>query len=180
MNETGVNPFRLLKDYERRSLAHAVGLPEQVELQDVWSGIGFRLGDVRLLVEMGEIREIIEMPSVTDVPGASHWMLGVANVRGTLAAIVDLRGFIEGEETPLTPRCRVLLVYQEGSYLGLLVDEVIGMRRFRDDEEAGDSALSDKDVGAFVAREYIQDEQRWGVLDLNALLRHPEFMQAAA
>lgn len=171
--------FQLLKDYERRSLAHAVGLPEQVEVQDVWSGIGFRLGEDHLVVAMGEIREIIEFPSLTAVPGASNWLLGVANVRGTLAAIVDLRGFLEGNETPVTPRSRVLLVMQEGSFLGLLVDEVIGMRRFRE-EEVAESSMGDDAVGLFLSREYVQDGQRWGVFDLETLLTQPDFMQAAA
>lgn len=177
---SSIKAFQLLKDYERRSLAHAVGLPEQVEVQDVWSGIGFRLGEDRLVVAMDEIREIIEFPSLTAVPGASNWLLGVANVRGTLAAIVDLRGFLEGNETPLTPRSRLLLVMQEGSFLGLLVDEVIGMRRFRQEETADETVMGDRPVGPFLAREYLQDELRWGVFDLEALLRQPEFMQAAA
>lgn len=177
---TDVNPFQLLKDFERRSLAHAVGLPEQVEVQDVWSGIGFRLDNDRLVVAMGSIREIIEFPPLTRIPGSSSWLLGVANVRGTLAAIVDLRGFLEGTESSITPRSRVLLVAQEGSFLGLLVDEVIGMRRFRDEERATEAALADKDVGAFVAREYVQEGQRWGVFDLEGLIRSPDFIQAAA
>lgn len=175
-----VNPFQVLKDYERRSLAHAVGLPEQAEIQGVWTGIGFRLGEFRLAAAISDIREILPVPPLTRVPGASGWLLGVANIRGLLAAVIDLRGFLDGQETPLTPRCRLLLVHQEGGAVGLLVDEVMGMRRFGDDEAAVEWELADTFAEPFIEAEYEHDGEHWGVFDLGALLRLPEFAQAAA
>ncbi len=44
------NPlFDLLRDIETRSRRNALGLPQQVDTRKTWSGIGFRIGDVRLL-----------------------------------------------------------------------------------------------------------------------------------
>ena len=39
-----VSPFEALATFERRSLAHAAGLPEQIEAPGLWRGIGFRIG----------------------------------------------------------------------------------------------------------------------------------------
>lgn len=174
------HPFQVLKEYERLSLAHAVGLPEQVVVTGQWSGIGFRLAGLNLAVPISDIREILPFPPLTRVPGAAEWLLGIANVRGTLAAVIDLRGFLEGEETKITPQSRLLLVNQLGGVVGLLVDEVVGMRRFMEDEEAEEAELVSSMVAGFIAREYEQDGVRWGVFDLDELLQRPDFMQAAA
>lgn len=174
------HPFQVLKEYERLSLAHAVGLPEQVEVPGQWTGIGFRLAGLNLASPISDIREILPFPPLTEVPGSAEWLLGIANVRGTLAAVIDLRGFLEGEETRITPRSRLLLVNQGGGVVGLLVDEVVGLRRFMDDEEAEEAQLVSSMVAGFIAREYEQDGVRWGVFDLDELLQRPDFMQAAA
>ena len=36
------SPFDVLVDYERRSLAHVVGLPEQLDAPGLWRGVGYR------------------------------------------------------------------------------------------------------------------------------------------
>ena len=42
-----LSPFDALADYERRSLAHAAGVPEQIEAPGLWRGIGFRVRHAR-------------------------------------------------------------------------------------------------------------------------------------
>jgi len=117
-------PFEALADYERRSLAHVAGLPEQIDAPGLWRGIGFRIGARYLVSSIGEVNEILTMPLLTVVPGTQAWMLGVANVRGNLVALVDLRNFIEGQRTVLTDSTRVLVVRQHGGSVALLLDEV--------------------------------------------------------
>ena len=39
-----VDAFETLAEYERRSLAHVAGLPEQLQAAGLWRGIGFRIG----------------------------------------------------------------------------------------------------------------------------------------
>lgn len=90
------NPlFEILRDIEARSRQKALGLPSQVEVRLSWSGIGFRIGDVRLVAEFGEVSEILPYPPMTRVPSAQPWVMGLANIRGTLMPILDLGNFIE-------------------------------------------------------------------------------------
>jgi hypothetical protein len=86
--------FDTLLDYESRSLAHVAGRPESIEAAGHWRGVGFRLGQRRLVSSFDEVMEILPLPAVTAVPGAQPWMLGVANVRGTLLPVVDLKQFL--------------------------------------------------------------------------------------
>jgi hypothetical protein len=66
------------------------------------------------------------------VPGAQPWMLGVANVRGTLLPVVDLKQFLEGERTVLHEGQRVLVVRQPGGDVAVTIDELYGQRSFVD------------------------------------------------
>ncbi|MDO5506697.1 MAG: chemotaxis protein CheW, partial [Pseudoxanthomonas suwonensis] len=89
--------FAVLADYERRSLAHVAGLPEQLEAPGLWRGVGFRVGGARLASRFEEVIEILPLPVLTHVPGGQSWLLGVANIRGNLMPVVDLRQFLQGE-----------------------------------------------------------------------------------
>src|SRR3954453_15318069 len=45
---SALTPFEILDDYERRSLDHVLGLPEQLDAPGLWRGVGFRIGGKRL------------------------------------------------------------------------------------------------------------------------------------
>lgn len=180
-----MSPFEVLADYERRSLAHVAGLPEQLDAPGLWRGVGYRIGSRRLASEFGEVREILSMPPVTAVPGSQPWMLGVANVRGTLLPIVDLKQFLEGERTVVHETQRVLLVRQPGGDVAVLIDELYGQRSFNEEQQlegpqVAEARLAEGRYAHFVDRAYRLGDQSWGVFSLDRLARTPEFRQAAA
>jgi twitching motility protein PilI len=181
-------PFAILLDYEDRSLRHVAGLPEQIDAPGLWRGVGYRVGSRRLASGFGEVVEILPMPQVTHVPGAQPWMLGVANVRGNLLPIVDLKQFLEGERTVLHEGQRMLVVRQSGGDVAITVDELYGQRSFveeqRIDTEGAEAkpgvALAAGRYAHLIERAYRIDGTTWGVLSLDLLSRTPEFRQAAA
>ncbi|HEX6833759.1 MAG TPA: chemotaxis protein CheW [Rudaea sp.] len=175
-----LTPFEALADYERRSLAHAAGVPEQIEAPGLWRGIGFRIGTRHLVSGIGEVNEILTYPSLTIVPGTRPWLLGVANVRGNLVPLIDLKHYLEGERSQLTDTTRVLLVRQAGGSVGLLVDEVLGQRNFSEDQRAQAVGEDDDRYSRYVAEKYPLGEMLWGLFSMAALVRTPEFTQAAA
>jgi twitching motility protein PilI len=181
-------PFAILLDYEDRSLRHVAGLPEQIDAPGLWRGVGYRVGSRRLASGFDEVVEILPMPQVTHVPGAQPWMLGVANVRGNLLPIVDLKQFLEGERTVLHEGQRMLVVRQAGGDVAITVDELYGQRSFveeqRIDTESAEAkpgvALAEGRYAHLIERSYRIDTTTWGVLSLDRLSRTPEFRQAAA
>lgn len=178
-------PFDVLADYERRSLAHVAGLPEQLDAPGLWRGVGYRIGGRRLASGFGEVVEILPLPQVTPVPGAQPWMLGLANVRGNLLPIVDLKQFLEGERTVLHESQRILLVRQPGGDVAVLIDELHGQRSFNEQQLVipGDDAgiaLAEGRYGHFIDRAYRLDDTVWGIFSLDRLARTPEFRQAAS
>ena len=175
-----LDPFEVLQDYETRSLAHVVGLPEQLDAPGLWRGVGYRVGQRRLASGFDEVVEILGMPPVTPVPGAQPWMLGVANIRGNLLPIVDLKQFLEGERTVLHEGQRVLVVRQPGGNVAVTIDELFGQRSFVEEQKIEAEPLADGRYANFVERAYRLGEHEWGVFSLDRLARTPEFRQAAA
>ena len=178
-------PFDVLTDYERRSLAHVPGLPEQLDAPGLWRGVGYRIGRQRLASGFEEVVEILPLPSLTPVPGAQPWMLGLANMRGNLLPIVDLKQFLEGERTVLHEGQRILLVRQPGGDVAVLIDELYGQRSFHDQqqialEEGAEQGLTEGRYAYFIDRAYRLDDRYWGIFSLDRLARTPEFRQAAA
>ena len=182
-NDDVRSPFDVLVDYERRSLAHVVGLPEQLDAPGLWRGVGFRIGGRRLASGFDEVVEILPMPQVTAVPGAQPWMLGLANVRGNLLPVVDLKQFLDGERTVLHESQRILLVRQPGGDVAVLIDELFGQRSFNDEQQLQDAdteQLKEGRYAHFIDRAYRLNEQTWAIFSLERLARTPEFRQAAA
>jgi twitching motility protein PilI len=107
-------------------------------------------------------------------------MLGVANVRGNLVALVDLRNFIEGSRTLLTDSTRVLVVRQQGGSVGLLVDEVLGQRSFSNDLRSRAQGEDDERYRRYVGEKIQLGEILWGLFSMTALVRSAEFQQASA
>ncbi|MFC5569807.1 chemotaxis protein CheW [Lysobacter yangpyeongensis] len=179
-----LSPFELLADYERRSLEHVAGLPEQLDAPGLWRGVGYRVGANRLASGFDEVREILPLPPITQVPGSQPWMLGVANVRGNLLPIVDLKQFLEGERTVVHESQRVLLVRQPGGDVAVLIDELYGQRSFVeaqkvDEAQADENQFHQGRYAHFVDRAYRVGEHAWGIFSLDRLARTPEFRQAA-
>jgi twitching motility protein PilI len=119
-----------LGDLDRRFRAHAVGLPQREKEPDAWAGLLFRIGQVAVVSELGEIAEVLEFPrDVTPVPATKAWVRGVANNRGTLLPVFDLCGLLFDVPTARNPRNRVLVVRDAEVPFGLLVGYVTGIRR---------------------------------------------------
>lgn len=174
-------PFEVLVEYERLALEHVAGLPAQMSAPGLWRGVGYRVGRQRLASGFEEVVEILPMPALTPVPGAQPWMLGVANMRGNLLPVVDLKQFLEGERTVLHEGQRMLVVRQRGGDVAVLIDELYGQRSFNEPQLVDATELeAGGRYSHFIERAYRLGDQAWGIFSLERLARTPEFRQAAA
>jgi twitching motility protein PilI len=82
------DPFALLTAIEKRLQTARVDLA--AGSAQYWTGLGFRLGDRWLVAPREDVREVIALPPLTRVPGARPWLLGLANVRGSLLPVCDV------------------------------------------------------------------------------------------
>ena len=86
--------------------------------------VGFAVGDVSYAVPIGDVREIVNPLVLTELPHAPAAVVGVADHRGDVIAVVDLR--VRFGLPPLGDRERGkwILVQVEGRLIGLVVDRV--------------------------------------------------------
>jgi twitching motility protein PilI len=133
------------------------------------------------LVARAETREVFGVPSgMTRVPGAKPWIKGLANVRGQLLPIIDLRQFLGSGTTQITRNTRVMVVNHRDIPAGLLVDEVLGFRRFAEGEFTGDAPPTVARCERYLAGAFRRASEQWPVLSLRSVLESPAFGEAAA
>ncbi|HUR93116.1 MAG TPA: chemotaxis protein CheW [Gemmatimonadales bacterium] len=75
-------------------------------------------------IPVTQVREVIRVADITRVPQAPAHVRGVANLRGRILAVVELRSRLGLAAAELTPRSRVIVVEVRERVLGLLVDAV--------------------------------------------------------
>lgn len=155
-------------------------LPEEAQGPALWTGIGFRLGDLYLVAPLGHIAEVLPCPAVTPVPRTVSWIKGVANVRGNLLTVVDLAEYFGKEPVLQDERARLLVMNLEALSTGLLVNEVFGLRHFDEESESRDTAAVDDPVVPHLRGAFLREDVLWGVFDIHSLVNSNTFMHVAA
>ena len=173
-------PILLLHELDLRSRRFAHSLPQQVEVKTTWDGVGFRLGEINVVAPLEQVREILSSAAISRIPGAKEWVKGVSNVRGNLLPILDLPGFLWGGMTKMSRQSRILVIQHQGINAGLVVNEVMGMRHFLEEEYSGDTSSFDESIQRVLSGVYRQSGERWAVFDIHKLVERPEFLQVAA
>ncbi|HUO83119.1 MAG TPA: chemotaxis protein CheW [Gammaproteobacteria bacterium] len=174
-------PFALLAELERRARGAVAGKDRGGGPNREWVGVGFRLGGESFLAARRDVREVLPYPDhVTRVPGARSWVVGLANVRGHLLPLLDLKLFLGGGPIDAGRGTRVLTVNNREVPAGLVVDEVFGFRRFLDHEHTDAWPPTIVRCERYLEGAYRRDGESWPVFSLQALVESPQFLQAAA
>jgi twitching motility protein PilI len=174
-------PFELLKELEKRSRAVAAGTTSESSVEREWVGVAFRMGGETFLVAREETREVLGYPAVvTRIPGAKAWVKGLANVRGQLLPMLDLRQFLGSGATASGRNTRVIVVNHRDVPAGLMVDEVLGFRRFAETEFNAEAPPTVIRCDNYLAGAFRRGGEVWPVMSLKSLLESQSFMQAAS
>ena len=164
---------------QRLCRERATGLPQQAEVIEYWSGIGFTMDGVKYVSPIPEVSEILHVPRYTRVPGVLGWMKGIANVRGRLLPIMDLIGYFN-RKSGLQEKKRRLLVLDHGDvYSGLVVDDVMGMQHFPVDSYVRESGEQDAVIAPYTDGSYTREDGKWIVFSPHRLAEDPRFLQVA-
>ena len=173
-------PFDLLRELELRSRLAVAGHGGG-ELQEEWVGVGFRIGQEQFVANRDEVREVLMLPeNLTRVPGARRWVLGIANLRGHLLPLIDLKMCLGSGRTSLRRMTRVISVNHRDIPAGLVVDEVVGFRRFTDSEMTDAWPQTAVRCDRYLSGAYQRGQDTWPIFGLYALIESGAFLQAAA
>ena len=174
-------PFELLKELEKRSRNLAAGSAPETAVGQEWVGVAFRMGGETFLVAREETREGLGYPAVvTRIPGAKSWVKGLANIRGQLMPMLDLRQFLGSGATTAGRNTRIVVVNHREIPAGLMVDEVLGFRRFTEPEFNAEPPPTVIRCDSYLAGAFRRGGEVWPVLSLKSLVESQSFLQAAS
>lgn len=176
---TTIDPFDVLLDLEKRCRQNAERLPSTGDVEDKWVGVGFRVGDDKLIADMREVAEILDVPEYTKVPGVKSWVVGIANVRGSLLPIMDLNGYMLGTDMSQRKRGRLIVINYQGFSTGLLVDEIYGMRHFFVEDQSKEKAQVNENVLPYIKNMFSRESENWPVFSFESMAEDERFANAA-
>ena len=173
------SPFEVLQAVEAECLSKAAGLPILDDVKQSWTGIGFRIGDMALVASMDEVAEILHIPAFTQIPGVHSWMVGLANVRGNLLPLLDLKGFVTGQDVASKKGSRVLVAKHDDGVIGLVVDEILGLKHFYLEEQAFEIPSLADSFRPYINMAFKNADQHWPVFSFKKLVQQERFLQIA-
>src|SRR6185437_2667753 len=113
------------------------------------------------LVAREEAREVLAVPTpLTRVPASKGWLLGLANVRGQLLPIIDLRAYFGAGVTPPSRAARIVVVNHR--------------------EVTAEVPPTIVNCGRHMAGSFRRSSEQWPVLALRSLVEDSAFLEASA
>lgn len=145
-----------------------------------WQGVVFEIGGQRLVAPMGQVSEILTMPEYTSLPLVKSWMLGIANIRGRLLPLTDLSRFLQvpSQLSQMAQR-KVIVIDHDNMFSGLLVDKVLGIEQFTQDQYRPEALESSSPFAPYNHGKFFKDEQDWYVFMPSLLAQDLQYTDAA-
>ena len=137
--------------------------------------LGIVIGQTRWLLDLSEVGEIVPVTTITKVPLAKDWYLGLLNIRGNLIGVIDFSRFLELDPTQVENAGRVVTFSPSlGINCGLLVTRVMGLRNIAQMKPESDSS----DIaGDWVGQRYRDQESLdWISLKLSSIVQNQRFL----
>jgi chemotaxis signal transduction protein len=91
----------------------------------------FYLGSTRYALPIEAVIEVSTVPRITTLPGIPHYVRGVANLRGEILPVLDMRGLLGLPRFSNTVLERMLVVRfaEQDAVAGFVVDRIRGLAR---------------------------------------------------
>jgi purine-binding chemotaxis protein CheW len=90
--------------------------------------IEFHLASETYGIEAMFVREIHPLKDLTPLPGVPPFVLGIANVRGQILSVVDLKKFFNLPDKGLGELNKVIILRNSRMEFGILADAILGTR----------------------------------------------------
>jgi len=159
----------LLRALQTAAVQHSAPMPSGPLPAAYWQGMTCLLDGTELVVPLDEIAEVIAVPRVTRVPRAPGWLRGVANVRGRLVPMIDLRDLLGVPAREPRSRWRALVVLQSDRVAGFIVDAVVGMVAVSEDAPAPSAEPTSSALAPLVRRAFVVEDRvvyQFGLRDM--------------
>ena len=112
-----------LSDAPGRPLKSGSAIEPEIEGAATRQFVTFQMEDETFAVPLTEVQEIIRLPDVVEVPMASTSLAGLANLRGSVLPILNLRQIFTMKNATHDDSTRVVVI-NNGTPVGFIVDRM--------------------------------------------------------
>lgn len=144
------------------------------------SYLTFKLGIETFASSVSKVLNIVEMPTITEVPQAPEYMMGVMNLRGAVLPVIDTRiKFGMGATEVSTNTCVLVLEISTDNgtiMIGALVDSVEEVMEIKYEEIHDSPSIGTKYNTEFILGMVQQDESFIMVLDMDKVFSTHEIV----
>jgi purine-binding chemotaxis protein CheW len=96
--------------------------PSGIEL----SVVEFKLEPERYAVEEQYIGEVLILKELTPIPGVPNYVAGIANIRGRIVSILNLKLLLGVASKGITELNRIIILKHNKMEFGILADSILG------------------------------------------------------
>lgn len=126
------------------------------------------LGGELFAIDLRCVREVFELESVTPVPGMASTLVGVANLRGTVMPLADLRPSLGIQSAATQPF--VVVVRHGSQQVGILIDAVPEIRTIHPDDLLNGASRGMSESRPFLSGLVKIEERMSGMVEVQKLL----------
>lgn len=128
----------------------------------------FTLGGELFAIDLRHVREVFELESVTAVPGMPSSLVGVANLRGTVVPLADLRPALGVSSS--APSKYAVVVRHNSQQVGILIDDVPEIRTIHPDDLLAASTQGVTESRPFLSGLLKIEERMSGMVEVPKLM----------
>ena len=144
-NFTPADPAAIL---QARAVALAGRAATVAEAGPALELVEFQLGGEHYAVESRFVREVCPVREITPLPGTPTFVVGIVNVRGQVLTVIDLRLVLQMGARGISDLNKVVILRDAGREVGILADEIVGVRRLRNGFATGGASAGGRGRGA--------------------------------
>lgn len=142
--------------------------------------VGFTIANVYYAVDIFRVREILNPLSIVPIPHAPPAVLGVADHRGEVVPILDVRTRFGLPTVKATRRTKWIVVELENRIVGLVVDSVTDVFGTSEPDQRGVPEIGVGDAARGIAAVYSYAGHLVFVLDVDRIAAVTEVLDMGA
>ncbi|MHB8156726.1 MAG: chemotaxis protein CheW [Desulfocucumaceae bacterium] len=128
----------------------------------------FQLNEQKYALPIQETQEIIRMSNITRVPNTKHYVEGIINLRGSIVPVINLNKRLNLPVSEYGEDTRIIVVENGGQKVGMIVDVVLEVGRYNDNEIEPPSVAGD---GVDYLKGVVKkDDSLWLLIDLAEII----------
>ncbi|MDX1693546.1 MAG: chemotaxis protein CheW [Ketobacteraceae bacterium] len=139
--------------------------------------VTFRLAGETYGVNVMQVQEVLRYTEIAPVPGASHHVLGIINLRGSVVTIIDARLRFALPPGEITENTRIVVIEAGTHVVGILVDSVAEVVYLRQSEIDHAPNVGNDESSKYIQGVCNKNNELLILIDLDKLLSDEEWAE---